>query len=258
MTRASWTGSCSPASALRDDDPSARAPPRLVEPPGSDPAQRPRREGSGDEAFRTRTIAMTLTAPPAAAAYPTAPRLPFEIVPETPRHQLAIEDLHAHVFGPGRFARTAYRVRGRHGHDRDLSFVALLDGEVAGGVWQTRVWVGAEASILLGPLAVRPDLAGKGCGLVLLKAALAAAEADGAKTVVLVGDAPYYARVGFTRIPHGKIGWPGPVDPARVLGVAFEAGAIDALSGPIQGGRRKPEVLDLPALAIPGHSHAAE
>jgi predicted N-acetyltransferase YhbS len=161
----------------------------------------------------------------------------FEISPELPGHQIAIDDLHALVFGPGRFARTAYRVRGRHGHDRDLSHVAHYEGRLVGACWQTRVVIGAAPAVLLGPLAVRPELAGLGCGLALLKAAIATAQASGAPAILLVGDTPYYARVGFTPVPHQRIGWPGPVDPARVLALEFVPGTVAAWAGPIRAAR---------------------
>lgn len=185
-------------------------------------------------------------------------QLPFVLSPEQPHHHIAVEDLHALVFGPGRFVRTAYRVRGRQGHDRDLSLVAYLHDELAGAIWQTRVLIGQTPSVLLGPLAVRPDLAGKGCGMALLTAALDCARAEGAPSVVLVGDAPYYVRAGFTPIKHQRIGWPGPVDPARVLGLEFQPGAIAALSGPIRAARWGRAEEMSPAFAPPGEAQAAE
>lgn len=180
--------------------------------------------------------------------------LAFTLLPEQPGHQIAVDDLHALVFGPGRFARTAYCVRGRQGHDADLSFVALLGNHLIGAVWQTRVVIGSSPAVLLGPLAVRPELGGKGCGVALLQRALDAAKAAGAPAVVLVGDEPYYARVGFARVPHQRIGWPGPVDPARVLAVEFEPGVVARLTGPIRAARWGAS----PALAEPGEADAAE
>lgn len=165
------------------------------------------------------------------------PVSPFQILPDQPAHQIAVEELHALVFGPGRFTRTAYRVRGKGGHERSLSFTALFDGRIIGSVWQTFVHIGSAPAILLGPLAVHPDFAGRGYGQALMAAAIAAARLTAASAIVLVGDAPYYARAGFTSVPHQRIGWPGPVDPARVLGLALEEGAVERLSGPIRSGR---------------------
>ena len=165
----------------------------------------------------------------------------FTIVADSPAFQLVTEALHALVFGPGRFARTAYRVRGRQGHERRLSFAAFVDGHLIASVWQTYVHVGATPAILLGPLAVHPDFAGKGYGQALLSSALKAAFATPAKAVILIGDAPYYARAGFATIGHQRIGWPGPVDPARVLVVELESGAASHLAGPIRAALLPPQ-----------------
>jgi predicted N-acetyltransferase YhbS len=194
---------------------------------------------------------MSLVTLPAPSSAPFV----FDIHPEQPGHQVPVDDLHGRVFGPGRFARTAYRVRGRTGHDRDLSFVAYLTGQLVGAIWQTRVVIGATPAVLLGPLAVHPEIAGKGCGVALLLKALETARAAGAPVVILVGDAPYYARVGFTPVPHQRIGWPGPVDPARVLAVEFASGTLANLTGPIRTARWG---YGSPALAVPGEAQAAE
>ena len=114
------------------------------------------------------------------SAHSASSLCPFTILSETPAHQIALEDLHAVVFGPGRFARTAYRVRGKKGHDRTLSFVAIDETRIIGGVWQTFVTIGTCPAIFLGPLAVDPDYAGKGCGQALLISALERARATAA------------------------------------------------------------------------------
>lgn len=158
----------------------------------------------------------------------------IDIVTDSPAHQIAVEDLHALVFGPGRFARTAYRVRGRAGHERRLSFSALADGRIVGSVWQTFVRISAAPAVLLGPLAVHPDFAKRGIGQALLAAAIAADRLTPADAILLIGDAPYYVRAGFMPVGHQKIGWPGPVDPARVLAIALKEGAVGGLSGPIR------------------------
>ena len=163
----------------------------------------------------------------------TAPS-PFQLSPEEAWHDPAVLALHALVFGPGRYARTAYRVREAIGHHRDLSFVARRDGRLVGAVWQTRVEMAGVPGVLLGPIAVHPDAQGEGLGMRLLAAALDRARAAGAAWVVLVGDAPYYQRFGFTPVPPGKIVWPGPVDPARVLAVVFSAEGWDRAKGPIE------------------------
>jgi predicted N-acetyltransferase YhbS len=104
---------------------------------------------------------------------------------------------------------------------------------VVGGNWQTRIMVGDVPGVLLGPLAVHPSCKGQGVGKALLAASLDVARAAGAGFVLLVGDAPYYGRAGFVRVPHGEMIWPGPVDPHRVLAVEFVPGAVDKARGRI-------------------------
>ncbi len=155
----------------------------------------------------------------------------FELVPLRGEHEAAVTALHEEVFGPGRYARTAYRVRREVSHHADLSLVALIDGQVRGANWQTRVVVGQERGVLLGPLAVHPACKGQGIGRALLAASLELACAAGAAFVVLVGDAPYYERAGFVRLWHQGVIWPGPVDAARVLIYECETGVAARLKG---------------------------
>ena len=86
-------------------------------------------------------------------------------------------------------------------------------------------------ALLLGPLAVDPEFAGKGFGRQLIAEALEAAKADGVRLVVLVGDEPYYGRFGFRPVPPGQITLPGPVDPRRLLAAELEPGALAGYRG---------------------------
>lgn len=129
----------------------------------------------------------------------------------------AIEALHAMVFGPGRFARTAFRVRERATELFSLSRKALLEDELVGAVTMSRVLVGETSGVLLGPLAVSPRLRDLGIGRLLLAEAVQATFEAGEPYVLLVGDLPYYAPTGFQRVPVGSIAMPGPVDPSRLL-----------------------------------------
>jgi predicted N-acetyltransferase YhbS len=155
----------------------------------------------------------------------------FVIRPETASDADAIEDIVAAAFGPGRFAKTAYRLREGVPADPACSFVALTGTAVVGTVRVTPFVVGSEPSLLLGPLAVTPEFAGRGVGRSLVVAALAAARDAGHAHVVLVGDRGFYGRLGFAPVPPGRIAFPGPVDPARVLVAAFTPGAADRLAG---------------------------
>jgi len=159
---------------------------------------------------------------------------PFRIAPEHDGDDHAIEALHDLAFGPGRYARTAFRIREGAPHERDLAFVALSDERVIGSVRFTAVLVGRHPALLLGPLAVHPDWSGRGAGRALVSRGLEAARAAGHGLVVLVGDEPYYARFGFMRAPRGQILFPGPVDPDRVLVAELAPGALDRAHGPIR------------------------
>lgn len=139
----------------------------------------------------------------------------------------AIEALHASVFGPGRFARTAFRLRERAGELLPLSRKALLEDVLVGAVTMSRIVVGETPGVLLGPLAVSPELRDLGVGRLLLAQAVSAAFQAGEPYVLLVGDLPYYQQAGFARVPFATMAMPGPVDPARLLiAVNPEGGAL--------------------------------
>jgi predicted N-acetyltransferase YhbS len=146
----------------------------------------------------------------------------------------AIRDLHARAFGPGRFVRTAYRLREGTGSISPHCRVCLVQGRIAAAVRFTAIRIGGKGgALLLGPLAVEPELANRGYGRGLVAHALNEARANGVQLVVLVGDEPYYGKLGFRRIPFGQITLPGPVDPSRLLAAELVAGAFGAYSGPV-------------------------
>lgn len=141
----------------------------------------------------------------------------FQLTPELPLHFDAIEQLHRDAFGPGRFARTAFRVREAVGPLPELSYVALSGGYLAGSVRLSPVKVGICRALLLGPLAVHPDFKNKGAGQLLMQKAIEEAQNLPFCAILLVGDYDYYKRFGFQRVPLGQITMPGPVDPGRLL-----------------------------------------
>ncbi|WP_420414122.1 GNAT family N-acetyltransferase [Roseibium sp.] len=128
-----------------------------------------------------------------------------------------IEDLQAEAFGPGRFARTAFRIRENVPHREDLAFVGMAGSQLAGSVRLSPITIGETDALLLGPLTVSPDFKNRGLGKALMRTALDAAKAAGDQFVLLVGDAPYYSPFGFEQVPFGNITLPGPVDPERLL-----------------------------------------
>lgn len=154
---------------------------------------------------------------------------------ETAADDAAIEALQAEAFGPGRFARTAFRIREGVAHAPELSLVGLHGERVAGSVRLTPILIGETPSMLLGPLTVDPEFKNRGLGKALLRAVLSAAEAAGETCVLLVGDEPYYGPFGFKRAAPGSLSLPGPVDQARVL-IALLNGA-EAPTGVVRGGR---------------------
>lgn len=154
-------------------------------------------------------------------------------LPETPAHDLEIDDINAEAFGPGRFTRAAYKIREGGPHDRSLSFVAMHAGQVIASVRMTPIAAGEGRAQMLGPLAVRPDFKNLGIGRKLVAMALAAAAKAAEPAVILVGDEPYYGPLGFARIPRGQIEMPRPVDLNRLLAHEIVPGAVALLSGEV-------------------------
>ncbi|MGL4634598.1 MAG: GNAT family N-acetyltransferase [Beijerinckiaceae bacterium] len=145
--------------------------------------------------------------------------------------QPAIDLLEERAFGPGRFARTAFRLREGNPHSQELSLVARVSTLVVGSIRLTQIRIGKHPALLLGPLTVDPAFRSKGIGRMLIEQSLEAAREKGHRLVLLVGDEPYYSRVGFKRVPMGTITMPGPVDPSRVLLRELVEGAMTNVSG---------------------------
>ena len=159
--------------------------------------------------------------------------LSLTILPETAADSEAIERLHERTFGPGRYARSAYRIREGRAHDLALSFTARIGTLMVGSVRLTPVRVGETPALLLGPLTVEPPFRERGIGAALIKRSLEEAKVQGHGLVFLVGDEPYYGKSGFTRVEKDRVKMPGPVDPARMLVVELQPGAFDNVSGMI-------------------------
>ena len=152
----------------------------------------------------------------------------------TPADQPAIEDLLDLAFGLSRRTKTSYRLREGNTAVEGLSMV-VRDPElgIAGTIsyWPLRIGKAGTKALLLGPIAIHPQRQNQGIGLSLMRTTLATAAAQGHALVILVGDAPYYARVGFMKIPDGQMLLPGPVDPKRFLFLELRAGALSAAHG---------------------------
>ena len=160
--------------------------------------------------------------------------LSLTILTEKPEDAEAIERLHERTFGPGRYARTAYRIRETMAHRLDLSYTARIGTLLVGSVRLTSVRIGDTPALLLGPLTIEPPFRDRGIAKAMMERALKDAKDKGHRLVVLVGDEPYYARVGFKRVPNGAITMPGPVDPARMLATELTEGALSGVSGVVR------------------------
>lgn len=167
-----------------------------------------------------------------AAAAPLAGQL--TVRPATPEDDAFVEDLQSIAFGPGRFARTAFRVRERFPIDPTLSLISEVDGVASGSVWMTPISVGGMKGYLLGPLATHPHFRKRGAGKLLAREVTKRALARGeGHFVLLVGDQDYYCPLGWEITTPGNIQFPGPVDTSRVLLLAEDKSLAKSLKGAI-------------------------
>ena len=164
--------------------------------------------------------------------------LSISILPELPDDALAIDRLNARTFGPGRFAKSAYRIREQVAHLPELSFTARVGTLMVGSVRLSPILIGVTPALLLGPLTVEPPFRDRGVGQKLIDRALREARDHGHRLVMLVGDEPYYGKSGFKPIPKGRATLPGPVDPARLLVAELVQGAFDGVGGAIRADLR--------------------
>jgi predicted N-acetyltransferase YhbS len=169
----------------------------------------------------------------------TDPSMSLSVVvaPESAADAAAIERLSERAFGPGRFARTAYRLRELRPSDPTLSFVARISTLLVGANRMTAIRCGTVPSLLLGPLTVDPAFRSRGIGAALVNRSIMAAADAGHGLVVLVGDEAYYGRFEFARVPPGRLTMPGPVDPSRLLYRELVPGTFAEARGPITAGR---------------------
>lgn len=143
----------------------------------------------------------------------------------------AREALLDRAFGPNRRAKTCERLReGRLAAD-GLSFVARADDRLIGTLRFWHVRAGGLPALMLGPIAVDPLFRSMGLGADMIRLGLDRARQIGHQAVILVGDAPYYQRFGFSRSLTEGLDMPGPVDPARFLGLELEPGALAGARG---------------------------
>ena len=169
----------------------------------------------------------------------TAAAIPaYSISPDAPEHAGAVEALYDEVFGHGRFAKTAERLREGNTKIADASLVAI-DSEGLTGV--VRVWPvtvggskaeGGGRAAFLGPIAVAERRRGNGVAFKLMERAIGVCREQGYAAVILVGDLDYYDRFGF-KSAEGRFQLPGPVDQKRVLirDLSERAGKLSGMLG---------------------------
>jgi len=138
------------------------------------------------------------------------------------------------AFGDDRFAKTSQRLRdGRRPAD-GLALVGRDGDRIVGTLRCWTVEAGGRPVLLLGPLAVARSHRSMGVGSALMREALWRAATGGHKAVLLVGDAPYYARFGFEAALTRDLDLPGPVERERFLGFEIVPGALDGAKGMVR------------------------
>lgn len=171
--------------------------------------------------------------------FPAEARAPsFVVSPVTPSDYAEMGALHDAVFGPGALTRTAYRIREGMPHRSPYCRITREAGKLIAMIRFTPIAIGGEGrALMLGPLAVAPSHASQGHARRLIAEGIDAARDGGIRIVILVGDPPYYGRLGFISVPLGQITMPGPVDPARLLAFEVAPSALQAYRGPISAAR---------------------
>jgi predicted N-acetyltransferase YhbS len=161
----------------------------------------------------------------------------------------AREALLDEAFGDSRYRKTSERLReGRLPADK-LAFAAVDGKRVVG---TARLWAIAcghdQKVLLLGPVAVASDSRNCGIGAALVRKAIDAARKLGHRAIVLVGDAPYYERFGFSAAKTGALWMPGPFERHRLLARELVPGALDGAHGMIGATGPLVPMPDLAAL----------
>jgi predicted N-acetyltransferase YhbS len=156
---------------------------------------------------------------------------PFAIRSERASDIAAREALLDACFGESRHTRTCQRLRQGRAAAEGLALAAVRQGEFVGTLRLWHVSAGGIPALMLGPLAVEASSRKLGAGTALMDHALAAAKARGHRAVILLGDAPYYARFGFSARSTARLSLPGPFERDRLLGLELIPGALDGACG---------------------------
>jgi predicted N-acetyltransferase YhbS len=161
----------------------------------------------------------------------------------------AREALLDEAYGAVRFTKASERLREGRLPSDGLSLVAVERTRIVGTVRLWDVTAGPDRpAVLLGPLAVHPGERNRGIGSALMRRAIARARLAGHPAVLLVGDAPYHGRFGFSAVQTGGLWMPGRYDRERLLALELKPGALDGARGLIGATGRPAPVPDLAAL----------
>jgi len=166
---------------------------------------------------------------------------------ERPAEAAAREALLDLSYGPVRFTKASERLR--QGRRPELALVAAEGRRIVGTVRLWQVSAGPDRrALLLGPLAVAPDRRKRGIGSTLMHHALREAVRRPEEAVLLVGDASYYGRFGFSNEKTGALWLPGPYERHQLLGRELKPGALDGAAGLISARSPLEQRPDLAAL----------
>ncbi|PLX37026.1 MAG: GNAT family N-acetyltransferase [Hyphomicrobiales bacterium] len=156
-------------------------------------------------------------------------------VEEAETHIVAREALLDRTMGPIRFRRSSERLREGRLPAPGLALSVMAGSKLVGTVrlWNVRA-CGLGAGLMLGPLAVDEAWRGAGIAAGLVEMALKSAQADSYDAVILVGDAPYYGRFGFSAHTARRLAMPGPFERHRMLGLALKPGALERAHGTLR------------------------
>lgn len=174
-----------------------------------------------------------MTAPRKPQIALTSKAAPFVIRAERATDVAMREALLDACFGENRHGRTCQRLRDGRAPATGLALTAVREGKLVGTVRLWHVSAGGRPALVLGPLAVDPACRELGIGAALMRQALAAARARGHGAVILLGDAPYYARFGFSADKTAELALPGPFERDRLLAIEFTDGVLDGAAGMI-------------------------
>ena len=175
----------------------------------------------------------------------------FVIEAEQPRDVAAREALLDRAMGPGRKRKSSEKLRRGRKPSEGLALVARDEtGKVIGTVRLWDVELGdMRRALLLGPLAVDPALKSGGVGSALMRHAIAEAARLGHGAILLVGDAPYYARFGFSSQKTDALAMPGPYEKHRFLALELQPGALDGAQGVLKAAGRKADAARVAVAA---------